>query len=376
MRTETSSVRRAIALALACSGLWRSPVLAQESRTPGRSVYDRRPAANTMPAEPRRLPTSQAGKSVERGVGRPRRAQGYLSQTPSGPPRTTSGAHPAVRRAVPTPNSMAGGVVPAFFPAPIAGVEPPKAVDANASQQIALQLNSAAPGEHKLLPAVRWAKLCMQKMETVQDYSAKMVKRERIDGTLSDYEYMFVKVRHEPFSVYVSFIGPARVKGQEALFVQGRNEGNLLGHANGMRKIFGTVSLKPDSMLAMAGNRYPITEMGIKRLTERLIEVGEHDAQFGECEVQAFPNTKINGRECVCLQVLHPVPRKEFLFHKAKIYVDSQHNVPVRYEAYDWPREAGGEPLLLEEYTYLDLKLNNGFTDRDFDASNPDYQFR
>lgn len=380
MRTVMPSARRAVALALTC-GLWQTPLFAQETAEPRQSVYNRRPS-QTAPAEPRHLP-GQSTQPGQRPASRTRRAQGYLSQgqasaSPSN--RNLPISRPtAVERAVPTPLSMsAGGVVPAFFPAPIAGNEPPPAGDAGASpsQQIAMLLNSAAPGEHKLLPAVRWAKLCMDKMQLVQDYSAKMVKRERLDGTLSDYEYLYVKVRHEPFSVYLSFIGPARVKGQEAIYVKGRNNDNLLGHANGMRKIFGTVSLKPDSMLAMAGNRYPITELGIRRLIERLIEVGEHDSQFGECEVQAVPNTRINGRECVCLQVLHPVPRKEFLFHKAKIYVDSQHNLPVRYEAYDWPLEPGGQPPLLEEYTYLDLKLNNGFTDRDFDATNPEYQFR
>ena len=42
----------------------------------------------------------------------------------------------------------------------------------------------------------------------------------------------------------------------------------------------------------------------------------------------------------------------------------------------DWPREKGGPPELLEEYTYLDLKLNNGFTDADFDTQNPGYRFQ
>lgn len=159
----------------------------------------------------------------------------------------------APRTMTPTTITPKQGVLPAFFPAPIGVGEPAKPVDvaASGSQQIALQLNATAPGEHPLLPAVRWAKGCIQKMDTIKDYSAKMAKRERIDGTLGEYEYMFVKVRHEPFSVYLSFMGPARVKGQEAIYVKGRNDGNLLGHANGVRKIFGTVPLKPDSMLAM-----------------------------------------------------------------------------------------------------------------------------
>ncbi len=60
----------------------------------------------------------------------------------------------------------------------------------------------------------------------------------------------------------------------------------------------------------------------------------------------------------------------------ARIFVDDQLNVPVRYEAYEWPRQPGGKPELIEEYTYLNLKLNNGFTDADFDTHNKDYHFR
>jgi hypothetical protein len=375
-----SSVRLATAIALMNGGWWAAPVAGQQAVSPNRSVYDRGTPAEPSAApaaEPRRLPIATAGQAAgARPITRSRRPRGYLSQGAADArrpaPRAPAGRSPA---ALAAPQ----GVVPAFFPAPIGGTaEPARAAadSSTASQQIASQLNNTAPGEHPLAPAVRWAKVCMQKMDSIKDYSAKMAKRERIDGTLSEYEYLYVKVRHEPFSVYLSFIGPARVKGQEAIFVKGRNNGNLMAHATGVKKIFGTVSLKPDSMLAMTGNRYPITELGIRRLTERLIEVGDHDSKFGECQAKAIPNVKINGRECVCLQVFHPTPRTEFLFSKAKIYVDSQYNVPVRYEAYDWPREAGGEPLLTEEYTYFDLKINNGFTDRDFDVTNPEYQFR
>jgi hypothetical protein len=50
--------------------------------------------------------------------------------------------------------------------------------------------------------------------------------------------------------------------------------------------------------------------------------------------------------------------------------------VPIRYEAYDWPTQPGATPQLIEQYTYLQLKLNNGFTDADFDIRNPQYGFQ
>ena len=78
---------------------------------------------------------------------------------------------------------------------------------------------------------------------------------------------------------------------------------------------------------------------------------------------------------CTCIQVMHPVPRRNFLFYVARIFVDDELNLPIRYEAYDWPSKQGEPPKLIEQYTYLDLKLNNGFTDADFDIRNPQYGF-
>jgi len=248
---------------------------------------------------------------------------------------------------------------------------------AHAQHGSAPALAPAQSNEHPLMPALRWAYSGLSNIEKISDYSATVAKRERVGNQISDHEYMFVKVRHQPFSVYMYFLAPANIKGQEVIFVEGQNNGLMWAHTVGLRDtLVGTVSLKPDGVIAMRGQRYPITELGILNLVRRLIEVGEQDIKYGECEVKFFKGAKINDRVCTCIQVLHPVPRRNFLFHLARIFVDDELNVPIRYEAYDWPKEAGGKPELIEEYTYLNLKLNNGFTDSDFDIRNPNYRFR
>ena len=235
----------------------------------------------------------------------------------------------------------------------------------------------AATGVHPLQPALDLAQQGLVKINAnVRDYSCTIVKRERIDGKLGEHEYMFAKIRSQPFSVYLYFLGPDSVKGQEVIYVAGHNDGNMLAHAgSGVRAMVGTVSLKPQSMLAMTGNRYPITEIGVENLAKRLVEVAEHDKQFGECDVNFYPNAKVNGRICTCVQVAHPVPRRNFRFHLARVFIDDELTIPIRYEAYDWPQEAGGQPVLLEEYTYMNVKTNNGFTDADFDPKNTAYKF-
>ena len=236
---------------------------------------------------------------------------------------------------------------------------------------------TAQPNEHPLMPAIRWAYLSLQVMERVQDYSATLCKRERFNGKVGEAEYAFIKVRNKPFSVYMYFMEPASLRGQEVLYVDGQNEGKLQGHAgSGVRKLAGTVSLEPTGRVAMTGQHYPITELGISNLLRRLIEVSEKDAKYGECEVNFFQGAKINNRLCTCIQVVHPVPRRNFIYHMARIFVDDELNVPIRLEAYDWPDRRNSQPQLIEEYTYVNLKLNNGFTNAEFDVHNPNYGFK
>ena len=98
------------------------------------------------------------------------------------------------------------------------------------------------------------------------------------------------------------------------------------------------------------------------------------DEQAAEME-RDLEGAKIEDRACTCIQVVHPVPRRNFLFHIARIYVDDELNIPIRYEAHDWPRGKDGRPELIEEYTYLDFTPNDKLNDSDFDVRNPNYNF-
>ena len=306
--------------------------------------------------------------------------ESVLAAGPEGPMQRqpASGVMPATvpiasMTAQPAPSLPVSAQPPARRPAYHLAERSETAQAASAAPKLA----PGQPNEHPMMPALRWAYSGLDNLEKVQDYSATLAKRERIGGKLLDYEYMFVKLRQKPFSVYMYFLAPAEIKGQEVLFVDGKNDGNMWAHTVGIKNtMFGTVSIRPDGPIAMRNQRYPLTELGILNLTRRLVEVGEKDIKYGECDVKFYEGAKINGRVCTCIEVIHPVPRRNFLFHLARIFVDKELNLPIRYESYDWPKEQGGTPELIEEYTYLNLKLNNGFTDADFDIKNPNYKFR
>jgi hypothetical protein len=240
---------------------------------------------------------------------------------------------------------------------------------------------NAAP--HPLDPALLFAQEKLEHLrKTVHDYEAVMIKQERIDGTLLPAEYMNIKVRNrrerphgrQPFSVYMRFLRPNAVKGREVIYVEDRNDGNIVAHEAGVLGMI-RVNLAPRGTLAMRGNRYPITDAGIENLVEKLIERGTRDRAQGLCDVQFFENAKVMDRTCTMIQVKHEEEKESLDFHIGRIYIDDEHQVPIRYEAYLWPSADEPELPLLESYTYAKLKINVGLSDSDFDPNNSKYEF-
>jgi hypothetical protein len=237
---------------------------------------------------------------------------------------------------------------------------------------------------HPLDSALRTARASLQNIQAnVGDYSALFVKRFRVDGELSEMQYANIKIRNRktkdgkittPMAVYLDFLEPDLVKGREVLWVEGKNNGKLIAHDMGFRS-FLNVQLDPTGYVAMRGQRYPITEIGIEKLVLKMIEKVERDRQHGECQVR-IRNASVNGTACTLLQVIHPVKRDHFDFHCAQLYFDKKLNLPIRYVSWSWPVKPGEKPVLEEEYTYLHMKVNVGLTDRDFDIGNSEYRFR
>ncbi|MCE9554219.1 MAG: DUF1571 domain-containing protein [Planctomycetes bacterium] len=246
-----------------------------------------------------------------------------------------------------------------------------------------------AAAEHPLMPVLRYALETHGKLSAkVQDYKCRLVKRERIDGRLLLHEVIDVKLRQPglssagspvPMGVYMKWFAPTKIEGREVVWTQGKNYNNLMATKGGegnLRTFTLTVPLK--SPRAMERTRYPISEIGMLNLAERLIQDGVKHMELDsrrECQVRVAEGAKIDGRVCRFIEVVFPVQRDGIKFHKAQIFVDQQLEMPVRYAAYSWPKEAGAEPPLLEEFTYVNVKLNVGLTDQDFNPKNPAYKF-
>ena len=127
--------------------------------------------------------------------------------------------------------------------------------------------------------------------------------------------------------------------------------------------------LAPDGKMAMAECKYPIMNIGIENLLLKLIERGGKDRERDrpdECVVTHKKGAKIDGRPCTLITIKHPVQRPEYDYQRAEIFIDDELQLPIRYAAYNFPMKGSDDPVE-EEYTYTDLKLNAGLTDKEFE---------
>jgi hypothetical protein len=228
--------------------------------------------------------------------------------------------------------------------------------------------------EEPTVRAIRTITECQKKFQSVSDYTCTFYKRERINRRLTPLFVMSMKERVRPKSIYFRFEDPYR--GREAIYVEGRNQGKILAHDVGFTKFLaGTMELEPTCSRAMEDNRHPIFEAGIGTLIDTVARRWVGELSPDESVVLFDPEIMVGDRRCLLVESIHPARQPQFLFHKVRLFIDSELKLPIRFEAYDWPKHKSASPELVEEYSYTELKLNVGLGDLDFDTANQQYSF-
>jgi hypothetical protein len=204
---------------------------------------------------------------------------------------------------------------------------------------------------------------------SIQDYTAHLVKRERIKDKLRDAEDIRLKFR-EPGKIYMRWVGPY-LPGREILFVKGRDQDRALIHEPKFPTSLITILTPPDSPLVLQESRHPITDVGLGRLIELLATHIHRALTRGELATREIPAVgpsspaKAERR----LELMTPKTATGYIAHRAVVAIDLGTRLPVAVELF------GASDELLASYTYKDLVVNPGLTDRDFDPTNPQYSF-
>ncbi len=215
---------------------------------------------------------------------------------------------------------------------------------------------------------------CQSRLSHVSDYTCTFIKRERINGKLYAPHSMHLKVRNQPMSVYLKFIKP--YAGREAIYIAGRHNGKVVAHDVGIGKLVaGTLLLDPKGSRAMEDNRHPITEAGLANMLNLLEKHWKVELKPEDTKVTILERTHVGERACTMIETFHATKIKGLQFAKVRVFIDHELGLPIRFEAYDWGRDPGVEGQLVEEYNYVNLKLNVGLTEADFDPNNGNYAY-
>jgi hypothetical protein len=258
-------------------------------------------------------------------------------------------------------NNLSIAIVSAVSVFAVAGVAQPPGGITPASQSIPAPMQPPVETGAQLLADARAS------FTRVKDYMGTLVKEERVGGKLQPEQYITLRVRQQPFSVYLKWTGPKAFDGQEAMYVAGKNDNKMRAKSTGLAGMVGFVSLEPNDPRALAQSRHAITETGIGHLIDTLSRGYERDRQ-APGQVQAtYRDFMFQGKQVAGVETVHRVNNGQSYCYRTVVFFDKQTKLPVRFEAYDWPT-AGGPPggEKLECYSYVDLKFNVGLNDAAF----------
>ncbi len=214
-----------------------------------------------------------------------------------------------------------------------------------------------------------------QRLDRVSGYTAIFRKQERLNDILGPEQTLAMKVRHQPFAVYLKFLAPK--EGKEVVYAEGHHQNKVIAHTPGVVGwIVPRLAIPPDSPTALVESRHPITEAGLANLTNKLIGFRRMDLEDPEAVTILDRTTGPDGRTWLRSIHTHPhkVPGRPFT--RVEVLYDPKTRIPMQISNYDWPEPGRQEDLLLaERYAYDDLDFDATLSAIDFDPANPTYAF-
>jgi hypothetical protein len=219
------------------------------------------------------------------------------------------------------------------------------------------------------------ARIATARIAQVEAYTATFRKQERLGGKLGPENTLKMKVRNRPFAIYLKFLAPK--PGKEVVYAEGHHDNKVIAH-NGdwTRKLVPRLAVAPDSALALADSRHPVTEAGLVHLANKLLAFRQKDIGDPHAQTTLDRYTDTEGRLWLRSIHTHSVNDGSRPFTKVEILYDASTQFPLRIASYDWPAPGQtGELELAERYAYDDLNLDPHLTPADFDPANPEYAF-
>jgi hypothetical protein len=236
----------------------------------------------------------------------------------SPPADAASAAAPAAASAAPAVSAMSSPKPSAAAPAPPAG-----------------------PTLQELVAAAR------KRLDSASSYQVHLTRQERVGTSLLPAEDVLLSVRRDPKAVRIEWPEGAH-KGREVIYVADAQGGFM--HVNMADSLVPVprLTLRPDSSMAMAQSRHPITEAGFETIVERLQDTVKR-AQQGDSSIGRVTYNGLTTPELLktaCHQIAQRKPDGETWV----VFLDPANGLPAVVYAHD------AQGNLLERYVFRDFK--------------------
>lgn len=211
---------------------------------------------------------------------------------------------------------------------------------------------------HPMDKALKLITESKQKFSEVRDYTCTLVKDERIRGSMQRH-IVDMRVRNEPFSVYMKWQSPQKLSGQQACYVAGRNPGKMRVRGAGVKGIVGWVTLSLDDPRVRANSNRSIAQAGLANLYKTFEEAYRNDKRYNKTKIRVgeyiFAKRRVIRVETVRMAKI-PGPLSDT--YRGVLYFDKETLLPARLERYSWPTEANPKGEALEIHSFLNLQTN------------------
>jgi len=236
----------------------------------------------------------------------------------------------------------------------------------------------AATGREALMLNIEILRRGYENLQQIPTYTATFFRQERVDQRVHPAQVMQMKVRHQPFSVYLKWLVGS--KGREVLFVDGQRENRMLVKLGGWKsRLIPSLKIEPDGAVAMRDSRYPVTDIGLLNLCRKLLNHRQRDLERGDAVVCCLRQDALHDdRVCYVFELEYTTPQFG-QYRRSVQYIDKQWELPVSIQNFTWPAEdcavCDDETTLLESYSFSDLRFNGQLPDSAFDRKNSQYGF-
>ncbi|GAB3543375.1 DUF1571 domain-containing protein [Noviherbaspirillum agri] len=207
-------------------------------------------------------------------------------------------------------------------------------------------------------------------IEQTPEYEFLMLRRERVreSDTLPDVpERMFVRMRHDPLTLYARWENDGARAGQEVLYDASKDSRKMLAHVGGL---FGVVSMNVaiDGAIARAQSRHTVRDLGMGFILSQLeADLERSRARNASTRPASVKVAREGGRRYA--EVVYDNPSTPPYYAKqTRFWLDLRQPLIRMVES----RDNSGE--VFEHIVFESLERKKLAPDA-FDAKNPEYRF-